>query len=109
MTCGHRGCARPVARETSRRIRESLPDAGQFAHRPAKPQVNAPVKVCVWKLDRLGRSAKELLMIADDLRARGVGLRILTGSLARRDRGESPTAIARALGVSRASVYRHLA
>ncbi len=28
---------------------------------------------------------------------------------ARRDRGESPTQIARALGVSRATVYRHLA
>jgi DNA invertase Pin-like site-specific DNA recombinase len=124
----------------------------------------------VWKLDRLGRSAKQLLTIADDLHARGVALRILTGSLAgnytptgegklfftivsafaeferdlihertmaglvaaraqgrnggrptvmdgdklaaaqaRRAKGESPTQIARALGVSRASVYRHLA
>ena len=31
----------------------------------------------VWKLDRLGRSAKEVLTIADDLHARGVGVRIL--------------------------------
>jgi DNA invertase Pin-like site-specific DNA recombinase len=33
----------------------------------------------------------------------------LAAARARRDRGESPTQIARALGVSRASVYRHLA
>jgi len=124
----------------------------------------------VWKLDRLGRSVKEVLTIADDLHARGVGVRILTGKLsgsyspsgegkffftmmaafaelerdiihertmaglaaaraqgrnggrptvmdadklaaarARRERGESPAQIAKALGVSRASVYRHLA
>ena len=126
--------------------------------------------LAVWKLDRLGRSVKEVLTIAGDLRDRGVGVRILTGKLAgtytphgegkffftmmaafaelerdiihertmaglkaaraqgkvggrptvmdagklaaaraRRDRGESPTQIARALGVSRASIYRHLA
>ena len=123
----------------------------------------------VWKLDRLGRSVKEVLTIADDLHARGVGVRILTGKLsgsysphgegkffftmmaafaelerdiiyertmaglkaaraqgkvggrrtvmdpdklaaarARRACGESPAQIAKALGVSRASVYRHL-
>ena len=124
----------------------------------------------VWKLDRLGRSVKEVLTIADDLHERGIAVKILTGKLAgsysptgegkffftmmaafaelerdiihertmaglvaaraqgrsggrptvmdedklaaaraRRARGESPTEIARALGVSRASVYRHLA
>ena len=122
----------------------------------------------MWKLDRLGRSVKEVLTIADDLHGRGIGVRILTGKLsgtycstgegkffftmmaafaelegtsstsgpwpawppkaqgrnggrptvmdadklaaarARRERGESPTQIAKALGVSRASVYRHL-
>ncbi len=123
----------------------------------------------VWKLDRLGRSVKEVLTIADDLHAKGIGVKILTGKLsgtytptgegkffftmmaafaelerdiihertmaglvaaraqgrnggrptvmdedklvaarARRARGESPTEIAKALGVSRASVYRHL-
>ena len=123
----------------------------------------------IWKLDRLGRSVKEVLTIADDLHDRGVGVKILTGKLsgaysptgegkffftmmaafaelerdiihertmaglaaaraqgrnggrptvmdtdklaaakARRERGESPTQIAKALGVSRASVYRHL-
>ncbi|MGH8960210.1 MAG: recombinase family protein [Jatrophihabitantaceae bacterium] len=126
--------------------------------------------LCVWKLDRLGRSVKEVLTLADDLHEREIGLRILTGRLAgtytpsgegkffftmmaafaelerdmlrertmaglaaaraqgrvggrpvvmdadklaaaasRRANGESPTQIAKALGVSRASVYRHLA
>ncbi len=124
----------------------------------------------VWKLDRLGRSVKDVLTIADDLHARSIGVQILTCKLsgsysprgegkffftmmaafaelerdiihertmaglvaakaqgrhggrptvmdadklaaakARRARGESPMEIARALGVSRASVYRHLA
>ncbi|MGH3220093.1 MAG: recombinase family protein [Streptosporangiaceae bacterium] len=124
----------------------------------------------VWKLDRLGRSVKDVLTIAEDLHAKGIGVKILTGKLAgtfspagegkffftmmaafaelerdiihertmaglvaargqgrgggrpvvmdagklaaaqaRRARGESPTEIAKALGVSRASVYRHLA
>jgi Resolvase, N terminal domain/Homeodomain-like domain len=128
-----------------------------------------PGLLVVWKLDRLGRSVKDVLTIADDLHARGIGVKILTGKLsgsysptgegkffftmmaafaelerdiihertiaglvaaraqgrngggptvmdedklaaarARRARGESPTAIAKALGVSRASVYRHL-
>ena len=123
----------------------------------------------VWKLDRLGRSVREVLTIADDLHARSIGVRILTGELsgsysprgegkffftmmaafaelerdiihertmaglaagraqgkaggrptvmdpgklaaarARRARGESPTQIAKALGISRAPVCRHL-
>ncbi len=125
--------------------------------------------LCVWKLDRLGRSVKEVLTIADGLHAQGVGLRILTGTLtgtysptgegkfffimmaafaelerdmihertmaglaaaraqgrtggrptvmdpdtlaaaqARAANGESPTQIAKALGISRATIYRHL-
>ena len=35
----------------------------------------------VWKLDRLGRSVKEVLTIADDLHARGIAVRILTAKL----------------------------
>src|SRR5207302_7887795 len=35
----------------------------------------------VWKLDRLGRSVKDVLTIADNLHARGIGVRILTGKL----------------------------
>jgi DNA invertase Pin-like site-specific DNA recombinase len=33
----------------------------------------------VWKLDRLARSLHDLVMIAEDLKGRGVGLKILTG------------------------------
>jgi len=125
--------------------------------------------LCVWKLDRLGRSVKDVLTIADDLHGRGIGLRILTGKLsglytpsgegkffftmmaafaelerdiirertragldaakaqgrtggrpsvmnddilsaarARRVNGESVNSIAKALGVSRATLHRHL-
>ncbi|MFF4113691.1 recombinase family protein [Streptomyces sp. NPDC001714] len=124
----------------------------------------------VWKLDRLGRSTKDVLTIAEDLHARGISLRILTGTLAgsyspkgegkffftmmvafaelerdmivertragldaakaqgrtggrptvmdadklaaakaRKAKGESVTAIAEALNVSRATLYRALA
>jgi DNA invertase Pin-like site-specific DNA recombinase len=34
----------------------------------------------VWRLDRLCRSAKDALTIADDLHKRSIGLKILTGS-----------------------------
>ncbi|MEU3047021.1 recombinase family protein [Streptomyces sp. NPDC006984] len=125
--------------------------------------------LCVWKLDRLGRSTKDVLTIAEDLHARGISLRILTGTLAgsyspkgegkffftmmvafaelerdmivertragldaakaqgrtggrppvmdadklaaakaRRAKGESVTAVAKAVGVSRATLYRAL-
>ncbi|MFF3512814.1 recombinase family protein [Streptomyces sp. NPDC002573] len=124
----------------------------------------------VWKLDRLGRSTKDVLTIAENLHARGIALRILTGTLAgsyspkgegkffftmmvafaelerdmivertraglnaakaqgrtggrptvmdadklaaakaRKAKGESVTAIAKALNVSRATLYRALA
>lgn len=124
--------------------------------------------LAVWKLDRLGRSVKEVLTLADELHERGIGVRILTGTLAgtytptgegkffftmmaafaelerdmihqrtmaglaaaraqgrvggrpsvmdpdklaaataRLARGESATQIAKALGVSRATLYRH--
>ena len=35
----------------------------------------------MWKLDRLGRSVKDVLIIADDLHEKGIGIRILTGRL----------------------------
>jgi DNA invertase Pin-like site-specific DNA recombinase len=124
--------------------------------------------LAVWKLDRLGRSVKEVLTLADELHERGIALRILTGTLAgsytptgegkffftimaafaelerdmihqrtmaglaaaraqgrvggrpsvmdpdklaaataRLARGESATQVAKALGVSRATIYRH--
>ncbi len=122
----------------------------------------------VWKLDRLGRSVKEVLTIADDLARhrrpdphRQAGRHVLAGrrgqvllhhdgafaglerdiihertmaglaaakaqgrtggrrtvmdadkldaARARRGRGESPAKIAEAVGISRASIYRHVA
>src|SRR5664280_2201685 len=38
--------------------------------------------LAVWKLDRLGRSVREVLTLADELYERGIGVRILTGTLA---------------------------
>ena len=139
------GCVRVFGEKVSTRstARPGLMQALDYLRRD-----NGDV-LAVWKLDRLGRSVKDVLTIADDLHQRGVGLRILTGKLAgtyspsgegkffftmmaafaelerdilqertlaglraaraRRAKGESPTQIATALGVSRASVYRHLA
>jgi DNA invertase Pin-like site-specific DNA recombinase len=39
----------------------------------------------IWKLDRLGRDLKHLVTTVDDLRVRGVGLRVLTGAGAQID------------------------
>ena len=159
------GCARIFEEKTSTR-KAATDRPGLVA---ALDYLRSGDTLCVWKLDRLGRSVKDVLIIADDLHERGIGLRILTGKLsgsyspagegkffftmmaafaelerdiihertmaglaaaraqgrnggrptvmdadklaaarARRQRGESPTQIAKALGVSRASVYRHL-
>lgn len=157
------GCAKVFTEKVSTRKAERPGLAAALAY------VRAGDTLAVWKLDRLGRSVKDVLTIADDLHARGVQLRILTGTLAgtysptgegkflftilaafgelerdmnhdrtmaglaaaraqgrgggrptvmdddklaaakaRLGRGESPTTIAHALGVSRATVYRHL-
>lgn len=51
-----------------------------------RPGLSAALGACgsgdvllVWKLDRLGRSMAELVGIVDDLKARDVGLKVLTG------------------------------
>ncbi|MHB1489926.1 MAG: recombinase family protein [Cellulomonas sp.] len=57
-------------------------------HRPAtvrgrwldRLRPDAGDTLVVWRLDRLGRSVKDLLTVADDLHSRGIGLRILTGT-----------------------------
>jgi DNA invertase Pin-like site-specific DNA recombinase len=159
------GCGRIYAEKVSTRKAAS----GRQGLAAALGYLRPGDTLVVWKLDRLGRSVREVLTIADDLHARGAGVRILTGTLsgsysprgegkffftmmaafaelerdiiyertmaglkaaraqgkaggrptvmdpdklaaarARRARGESPAQIARALGVSRASVYRHL-
>jgi len=160
------GCRRIYAEKVS--TRKAAADRPGLAAALEYPWAPGDTLV-VWKLDRIGRSVREVLAIADGLHDRGVGLKIITGTLsgsyspkgegkffftmmaafaelerdmikertmaglaaaraqgrnggrptvmdgdklaaakARRDRGESPAEIARALGVSRASVYRHL-
>ena len=158
------GCGQIFEEKVSTRTTERTGLAAALDHlRP-----DAGDTLVVWKLDRLGRSVKDLLTIADDLHSRGIGLRILTGTLAgaymptgegkffftmttafaelerdmnhertmagleaarrqgwvggrprvmdadtlaaakaRRGAGQSPTQIAKALGISRGSVYRH--
>ena len=58
--------------------------SGRKDHRPG---LEACVKalqpgntLTVWKLDRLGRDLKHLVNTVDELRARGVGLRVLAGA-----------------------------
>ena len=71
-------------------MRPGLPREGQYPKgRHGAPGLTAALgylrpgdTLVVWKLDRLGRSVKEVLTIADDLHARGIGVRILTGKLA---------------------------
>ncbi len=160
------GCARVYVEKVS--TRKAATERPGFT--AALDYLRPDDTLCVWKLDRLGRSVKEVLTIADDLHTRGIGVKILTGKLsgtycptgegkffftmmaafaelerdiihertmaglaaakaqgrtggrptvmdadklaaarARRERGESPAKIANALGVSRASIYRHLA
>ena len=57
--------------------------SGVAANRPgltaALASCSAGDTLTVWKLDRLGRSLSELVGIVDDLQARGVGLKVLTG------------------------------
>ena len=40
----------------------------------------------VWKLDRLGRSLRDLITLLDDLKAQGVAFRSLTASTRKRPR-----------------------
>jgi len=58
----------------------------RLAERPglaeALKYLRAGDTLAVWKLDRLGRSTKEVLILADDLHVNGIGVRILTGTLA---------------------------
>jgi DNA invertase Pin-like site-specific DNA recombinase len=70
----------------------------------------------VWKLDRLGRSLRDLITMLDDIRARGVkfGRKVkLTpeqGDHARKliDKGEARQYVADLLNVGRSTLYRAL-
>ena len=71
------GCARIFEEKTSTR-KAAMDRPGLVA---ALDYLRSGDTLCVWKLDRLGRSVKDVLIIADDLHERGVGLRILIGKL----------------------------
>src|ERR1035437_10118688 len=71
------GCGRVYTEKISTR-KAATERAGLSA---ALDYLRAGDTLVVWKLDRLGRSVKDVLRIADDLHARGVGVRILTGKL----------------------------
>jgi hypothetical protein len=80
----------PAGRASPRRVRPGLPREGQYpkGRHGAPGLIAAPDclrpgdTLVVWKLDRLGRSVKEVLTVADDLHARGIAVRILTVKLA---------------------------
>lgn len=59
--------------------------SGRIAERPVLAEVMAFARtgdeVVIWRLDRLARSLRHLLSVADDLKARGIGLRSLTENL----------------------------
>lgn len=109
--------------------------SGTLARRPQLDELLARVEdgdeIVVWKLDRLGRNTHNLLLLLDEMKSRGVHFRSLTEGIsttgamgtamatvmdadtlavaqARHANGENSTQIAKALGVSRASIYRHL-
>lgn len=65
----------------------------------ARPGLTACLKalqpgntLVIWKLDRLGRDLRHLVITAEDLRSRGIGLKVLTGAGAQID---TTTAIGR--------------
>ena len=53
----------------------------QTSREPALDYLRPGDTLCVWKLDRFGRSIKEVLTIADALPERGIAVQILTGKL----------------------------
>src|ERR1700722_8173330 len=59
--------------------------SGSLASRPQLDRMLDHLRsgdvVVVWRLDRLGRSLKNLIAIVDDLRDRGVGFRSLSESI----------------------------
>lgn len=60
------------------------------------------------KLDRLGRSVRNLKQVADDLQARRVGLRALSQGIDTTTPGGRVHEIADVFSVSRPTIYRHL-
>ena len=101
--------------------------SGGRGSRPAFDKAIAAVEdggtLVFTTLDRLGRSAQNMLAFAEALRGRGAGLRVLNLGGGRRhtftdsqtrnavrllDSGEPATQVARDLGMSRATLYRRI-
>jgi DNA invertase Pin-like site-specific DNA recombinase len=72
MRCGRRGCEKIHEDKASGVLhgRKGLTEALKGC---------AAGNVLVWKLDRLARSLHDLVVIAEELKGRDVGLKILTG------------------------------
>ena len=66
----------------------------------------------VWKLDRLGRSLRDLIALLDDLKAQRLGFRSLTEAYRHGrkliEQGEGPNNVAKSFMVSRRTLYRAL-
>ncbi|MBC4015898.1 recombinase family protein [Siccirubricoccus deserti] len=69
------GCER-VFVETASGTRADRPELARLLE-TARPGD----QICVWRLDRLARSLRHLIDIADDLQRRGIALRSLTESI----------------------------
>lgn len=58
--------------------------SGRKDHRPGLDACMKALQpgnsLVIWKLDRLGRDLKHLVATVDDLRERGIGLRVLSGA-----------------------------
>src|SRR5262245_214993 len=70
---------------------------GTKAERPrldrAMPDLRAGDQLVVWKLDRLGRSLRNLIKTVTDLRDRGVGFQSLQGPSTRRPAAASSSSM----------------
>jgi DNA invertase Pin-like site-specific DNA recombinase len=110
------GCYR-VFTETASGARPDRPTLEQVLD-----QLRPGDTLVVWKLDRLGRSLRHLVDTITGLAERGIGFRSLQEAIdtttvhkvrVARDlyasKQDTVAAIARTLGVSRASIYRNLA
>ena len=102
MLIGYMRVSKSDGTQTLDLQQDALLDSGVTAERiykdlasgrkDARPGFDACIKalqpgntLVVWKLDRLGRNLKHLVSLIEELRQRGVGLRVLSGTGAQID------------------------